>query len=112
MSTELQASLRDYVVIITDIPNTTEKRTALLQRHNEESGWLLKAGRVPFFGSTLAQHNGPGESAVENGTVMVLKAESEDEIREIFKKDVWVEQGVWDMNTLQIFPYLWKYPRQ
>lgn len=76
-----------------------------MKPHNQDAAPLVKAGRVPFFGSTLAQHGVEGEQPAENGTVMIITAENEDEIREIIKRDIFTAGGVWDYEHLTIWSF-------
>lgn len=96
---------REYILHIPDLPNVHSKRLALLKQHNEDSAPLVIAGRVPFFGSTLAQHGTKDEQPVENGTIMVIKAQNEDQIRETIKQDVFTMKGVWDFEHMTIWPF-------
>jgi uncharacterized protein YciI len=97
--------LREYLVYVPDLLNALSKRLANRNAHNEEAIPLVKEGRVPFFGSTLAEHGAEGQQPYENGTVMVIKAESEDEIKAMIKKDVFTTEGVWDVARLTIWPF-------
>lgn len=102
------STLREYFVYIPDHHNAHEKRREFVKQHNQEAGPLVKAGRVPWFGSTLDHHGSEGEVPAEAGTVMVIKAENDDEVKEIIKKDIFVYEGVWDFEKLQIWPFLSK----
>ncbi|KNB17121.1 hypothetical protein FOXG_15247 [Fusarium oxysporum f. sp. lycopersici 4287] len=101
----MATELKEYLVIIPDLPDVLAKRQVLLKPHNQDAAPLVKAGRVPFFGSTLAHHSPEGQQVAENGTVMIIKAESEEEIREIIRKDIFTIEGVWDFGKLSIWPF-------
>jgi len=105
MSVENTPLHQEYFVHVPDFPNVLSKRLALLKPHNIDAAPLVKAGRVPFFGSTLAHHGANGVQPFENGTIMIIKAESEEEIREIIKKDIFTAEGVWDFEHLAILPF-------
>lgn len=105
MSAENNTLLREYLVHVPDLPDVLSRRLALLKPHNQEAAPLVKAGRVPFFGSTLTQHGVEGEQPAENGTVMIIRAENEEEIREIIKKDIFTVEGVWDFENLKIWAF-------
>ncbi|KAI1852775.1 hypothetical protein JX265_003261 [Neoarthrinium moseri] len=108
MSTTDTSPLRDYLVHVPDHPNTLSIRLATNKEHNEDAIPLVKAGRVPFFGSTLSRHGVEGEQPIENGTIMVFKARSEEEIKAIIKKDVFTKAGVWNADRAMIWPFLSK----
>lgn len=101
----MATELKEYLVIIPDLPDVLAKRQVLLKPHNQDAAPLVKAGRVPFFGSTLAHHSAEGQQVAENGTVMIIEAESEDEIKEIIRKDIFTIEGVWDFGKLSIWPF-------
>jgi uncharacterized protein YciI len=101
----MATELKEYLVIIPDLPDVLAKRQVLLKPHNQDAAPLVKAGRVPFFGSTLAHHSPEGQQVAENGTVMIIKAESEEEIREIIRKDIFTIEGVWDFGKVSIWPF-------
>ncbi|EWG54264.1 hypothetical protein FVEG_12522 [Fusarium verticillioides 7600] len=101
----MASELKEYLVIIPDLPDVLAKRQVLLKPHNQDAAPLVKAGRVPFFGSTLAHHSAEGQQVAENGTVMIIKAESEEEIKEIIRKDIFTIEGVWDFGRLSIWPF-------
>ncbi|VTT56808.1 unnamed protein product [Fusarium fujikuroi] len=101
----MATELKEYLVIIPDLPDVLAKRQVLLKPHNQDAAPLVKAGRVPFFGSTLAHHSAEGQQVAENGTVMIIKAESEEEIKEIIRKDIFTIEGVWDFGKLSIWPF-------
>ncbi|KAF5645313.1 aspartate kinase [Fusarium sp. NRRL 25303] len=101
----MTAELKEYLVVIPDHPDVLAKRQVLLKPHNQDAAPLVKAGRVPFFGSTLAHHSAEGQQIAENGTVMIIKAESEEEIKEIIRKDIFTIEGVWDFGKLSIWPF-------
>ncbi|KAI8713673.1 hypothetical protein NCS52_01212500 [Fusarium sp. LHS14.1] len=105
MTTEASGFLQEYLVHISDLPDTLAKRLDLLKRHNQDAAPLVKAGRVPFFGSTLAHHSANSEQPAENGTVMIIRAESVDEIKDIIQKDVFTIEGVWDFEKLKIWAF-------
>lgn len=105
MSSENTVQLREYLIHIPDIANVLPRRLDLLKPHNLDAAPLVKAGRVPFFGSTLSQHGAEGEQPAENGTIMIIKAESEEEIKEIVKKDIFTVEGVWDFEHMTIWPF-------
>ncbi|KAM5513694.1 aspartokinase [Fusarium oxysporum f. sp. phaseoli] len=89
----MATELKEYLVLIPDLPDVLAKRQVLLKPHNQDAAPLVKAGRVPFFGSTLAHHSAEGQQVAENGTVMIIKAESEEEIKEIIRKDIFTIEG-------------------
>lgn len=97
-----------YLVHVPDLPNALSIRLAKNKEHNQDAIPLIKEGRVPFFGSTLSHHGAEGEQPAEDGTIMVLKAENEEAIRELIRRDVFTTEGVWDAEKMTIWPFLSK----
>ena len=40
-----------------------------------------------------------------NGSVMLIKAESEEKVWERIKKDPYVEGGVWNLDEVKVWPF-------
>lgn len=40
-----------------------------------------------------------------NGSAMIILAESEKEARGIVEGDIYAKEGVWDVGSLQIWPF-------
>ena len=55
-------------------------------------------------GATLTQQPGPGESPQMSGSVMIKKAESEEEVREWLRSDIYAKSGVWNVDGAKIMP--------
>ncbi|KAF4341698.1 Fusaric acid biosynthesis 2 [Fusarium beomiforme] len=104
----MTTELKEYLVHVPDHPDVLAKRKVLLKPHNENAAPLVRAGRVPWFGSTLAHHSAEGQPIAENGTVMIMKAESEEEIKEIVRSDIFTIEGVWDFEKMTIWPFMTK----
>lgn len=57
----------------------------------------------------LAAHPADGETPSFKGSMMLVVAESEAEVRAALEKDVYVSSGVWDMENAQIIPVCQSY---
>lgn len=55
-------------------------------------------------GAMLEAHPDEGETPSFKGSMMLLLAENEAEVRALLEKDVYVTSGVWDMEKAQIIP--------
>ncbi|KAF9774655.1 Aspartate kinase fub3 [Fusarium sp. DS 682] len=102
----MATELKEYLVHVPDLADVLAKRKVLLKPHNDNAAPLVKAGRVPWFGSTLAHHSAEGQQIAENGTVMIMKAESEEEIKDIIRQDIFTIEEVWDFDNLKIWPFV------
>jgi uncharacterized protein YciI len=52
----------------------------------------------------LESHSTEGTPSFK-GSAMLLMAESEEQARELLKKDIYVRSGVWDLEKAQIIPF-------
>lgn len=60
---------------------------------------------MPFGGAMLESHVADGEIPNFKGSVLLVRAASSEEAREILEKDIYVKSGVWDMSKAQIIPF-------
>lgn len=74
---------------------------------------LIASGRVlRFGGATLAESiltdlpegSNIGEALKFTGSAMLVVAESEEEVRESWRVDPYVTEGVWDWERARIWP--------
>lgn len=52
----------------------------------------------------LEAHPAEGETPSFKGSMMLLVAENEAEVRALLEKDIYVASGVWDLEKAQIIP--------
>ncbi|KFG81358.1 hypothetical protein MANI_016336 [Metarhizium anisopliae] len=83
--------VHEFLVILPDKPGVKEKRLEV-----RPPGALLNevpaddnAANFDFFGSTV-----------------VCKGESKEAVLEQLKKDVYATSGVWDVEKIQIYPFI------
>lgn len=53
----------------------------------------------------MSKHPETGESPDMTGSVMLIMAESEEEVRRFAAEDVYTRSGVWDMDAIKIWPF-------
>lgn len=73
--------------------------------HLEKLTPHVKSGDVVFGGATLSAHPNEGESPDMTGSVMLIKAESEEKVREWVGNDEYAKGGVWDLKNMQVVPF-------
>lgn len=97
----------EYLVVVPDNPGTQSQRGEAQPRHIEGATPLIDAGQLTYFGVTLAKHVGPDESHKPNivGSAIVMKADSEEEIRQFLSRDAYTKAGVWNVKDAQIWPF-------
>ncbi|KAL2262460.1 hypothetical protein VTK26DRAFT_1244 [Humicola hyalothermophila] len=99
---------REWLVVVPDFPGAHEKRLEVRPKHF--------AGLAPFKESGQYQEGGALLNEVPTsedpskfsfyGSTIVMQASSREEIKEILRKDVYAQAGVWDVENAQIWPYL------
>ena len=74
--------------------------------HIEGAMSVIKCGQLPCAGVTLAKHveNGGCQPDI-NGSLMVIKAESEKGLQEFLDMDAYTVAGVWHVANGNIVPF-------
>ena len=63
---------------------------------------MVEAGVICLGGPTLASHPAEGEAPNINGSGLLVRGNSIEEIRAILEKDVYATNGVWDMTKVSL----------
>ena len=96
---------KEWLVQIPDHPNALEKRLAVRQKHLDNLKPKIDAGIVVFGGATLSKHPNEGGSPDMTGSVMLIKANSEEEVREFLENDQYTKGGAWNPKEAKIYPF-------
>ncbi|RSL92572.1 hypothetical protein CEP52_013738 [Fusarium oligoseptatum] len=97
---------KEWLAIMPDKPNVLEIRKRVKATHYEGIKPLIASGTLPAGGAIFEKHPVDGEPALFKGSVVVYSAESIDEVRTIIEDDVYATSGVWDLEKVQILPYV------
>lgn len=95
----------EYFVTIPDVPNAPEKRLAARPAHLANLKAKIESGQVVFGGATLSKQPEDGEAPQMTGSAMLIKGNSEEEVREMLMNDEYVKQGAWDISKAVITPF-------
>ncbi|KAF3806348.1 hypothetical protein GCG54_00006110 [Colletotrichum gloeosporioides] len=122
---------KEFLCIMPDKPNVLQVRKQVKGQHYEgikpliESGRLVAGGNVLLpnslgqrvnvnrelglraLGALFEKH--PNEDATEacfRGSVVVYTGESPEDVKVIIENDVYATSGVWDLERVQIIPYV------
>lgn len=79
----------------------TARRLDVRTQHLDRARERNAAGTIPFAGATMQSH----DTVSFNGSVIVVRAESADEARQMLSEDVYVSAGVWNLEAAQILPF-------
>ena len=92
----------EYLVQIPDTPGEPERRLAARPTHLKNLKPLVESGQVVLGGATLAKQPAEGEAPEMTGSVMLIKANSEEEIRKLIEGDEYAKSGTWDIKNATI----------
>ncbi len=95
----------EYLVQIPDIPNTLEKRLAVRPQHLKDVTPKIEAGQMVFGGAMLSKQPKEGEQPDMTGSVMIVKADSEQEVKDMLENDVYAKAGAWDVQNAKIWNF-------
>jgi uncharacterized protein len=96
---------KEWLVQIPDHPNALEKRLAVRPEHLSNLKPKIEAGIVVFGGAMLSEHPEEGQGPDMKGSVMLIKANSEQEIRDYLENDPYTKGGAWDISKATITPF-------
>lgn len=95
----------EYLVHVPDFPGALEKRLASRSEHLKNIMPKVQAGQVVMGGATLSKQPAEGEAPDMTGSVMIIKASSEKEVRELLEADVYTQGGAWDTKNATIWNF-------
>jgi len=95
----------EWLVQIPDHPSSLEKRLAVRAAHLDEIKPSIDSGTVVFGGATLSKQPAEGEVPDMTGSVMLIRAESEEKVRELLQGDIYARGGAWDVEKAKIWPF-------
>lgn len=105
MSSSHLAQPRQYLILISDHPGTAALRRAAQPEHIESASPLIESGHLSYFGVTFSQPRTSSSEPEINGSLMILHANSEQEVRRFLLNDPYTKRGVWNVASAQIRPF-------
>ena len=102
------STLHEYLVQIPDFPGALQKRLRVRATHLENLKPYIEEGTVVFGGATLLEpfYEGQGKKTPEmTGSVMLIKAGSENKLKEWLRNDPYTKGDVWDVENAKITPF-------
>ncbi|KAJ6013092.1 hypothetical protein N7522_003447 [Penicillium canescens] len=107
---------KEFLCIMPDRPNVLELRKKVKGCHYEGIQPLIAGGKLYYqeladfigrsIGAVFAEHPQEGKKAQFLGSVVVYTGENAEEVREIISNDIYASSGVWDLEKVQIYPYV------
>ncbi|KEF56441.1 uncharacterized protein A1O9_08022 [Exophiala aquamarina CBS 119918] len=104
-STSSAAPVYEWLVHIPDLPGALDKRLAVRPEHLSNLKPSIDAGKVVFGGALLSKQPAEGEAPDMVGSFMMIKAESEEKVREWIEKDAYTRGGAWDAKNAKVYPF-------
>ncbi|KIX03813.1 uncharacterized protein Z518_07366 [Rhinocladiella mackenziei CBS 650.93] len=100
----------DWIVLIPDHENALEKRMKARPSHLEGLQPRIKCGAWVMGGATVSSPPIEGEPKQFNGSCLVARAQSKEEVMEELRKDVYAKEGVWNLDKAQVLPLMTAFP--
>ncbi|OAA33295.1 Dimeric alpha-beta barrel [Moelleriella libera RCEF 2490] len=100
--------IREFLVIVPDRPGTKDKRLEVRPTHFKNLAPLIESGEWKMGGALLNSVPEADDPTTFDflGSTLVCRAESKEQIVEQLKKDIYVSSGVWDLDKVQIYPFI------
>ncbi|KAF2151292.1 YCII-related domain-containing protein [Myriangium duriaei CBS 260.36] len=98
---------QQYDWLVQTPANAADQQTRIDVRpaHLEHNKPLIEGGKLLFGGPALAhQPKTPDDLAVV-GSIMLIRAESEQEVREMIRQDPYAKAGFWDAEGASVTPF-------
>ncbi|BCR86520.1 YciI family protein [Aspergillus chevalieri] len=92
---------KEFLCILPDMPNALDIRKKVRPIHYEGIKPLVETGRL-----VVGEHPAEGEDALFKGSMIVYTGESVEDVREAINGDIYAKSGVWDLEKVQIIPYV------
>jgi len=99
------APTKEWLVHVPDFPGALDKRLAARPTHLGNLKPAIEAGKVVFGGATLSKQPAEGEAPDMTGSAMLIKADSEEEVRKTLEEDPYTKGGAWDVKNAKIWPF-------
>ncbi|KAL2852804.1 hypothetical protein BJY01DRAFT_244384 [Aspergillus pseudoustus] len=97
---------KEFLAILPDKPGAQAKRLEVRPKHLEGVKPLVDAGKVVVGGAMFNNaHPAEGETPSFKGSMLIYIADTEEQVWEIIKEDIYVKSGVWDLDAAQVIPF-------
>ena len=71
-----------------------------IRKHLESLKPIVDNGTIPFGGASLDEPVKEGEGPKINGSVMIVCADSKEDVMKVVESDVYADSKVWDMSKV------------
>lgn len=94
----------EFLIVIPDFPNSSAARVEAQPGHIRAATPLINAGIITYCGVTLSSALSGKEQNI-SGSVIVMKAQSEDEVQAFLMGDAYAKSGVWNVSAATIWNF-------
>ncbi|KAL2134098.1 hypothetical protein VTI74DRAFT_985 [Chaetomium olivicolor] len=114
MATDSQPKKMEWLVVVPDFPGAHEKRLEVRPTHFANLGPVRESGLIQMGGAVLNEIPTSDDPSTFSfaGSTLVVVASSREEIKEVLRKDVYAQSGVWDVENAQMWPFLCAFRNQ
>ncbi|KAL4948252.1 hypothetical protein BDW69DRAFT_189444 [Aspergillus filifer] len=97
---------KELLVVIPDRPNVLDRRLAIRPRHSPNFVRLHNEGYVSWAGPLFEKHvSDAGIRRPFKGSAMVVNEEDQECLKRMLASDVYIKEGVWDIDNALIVPF-------
>lgn len=101
--TQPSRAQHEFLIVIPDFPDMKSARAKARPGHIRDATPLIESKLITYFGVTLSEDDAGHE--LINGSAIVMKAESENEVRAFLEKDEYTKSGVWNVKDAKIWRF-------
>ena len=95
----------EWLVIVPDKPGALENRLAARSAHLSNLKPRIESGQVVFGGAMLGKQPQGDEGPAMEGSVMLFKADAEEDVWDALRSDEYTKQGAWDVEKARVIPF-------
>ncbi|KAJ9130406.1 hypothetical protein NKR19_g9901 [Coniochaeta hoffmannii] len=97
----------EFLVVVPDFPGVLDKRIAIRPQHFANLKPFVDSGTFKMGGAVLNSVPADDEPSSLDfaGSSLVVVASSKEEVLDILKQDVYAQNGVWDVDNAQVWPF-------
>lgn len=100
------AVTREWLITVPDHEGALQKRVEVRDTHLRNIRPLVQSGVLTLGGATLDAHpDTPGELPKMNGSVLILVADSTEQVLKMLRGDIYATSGVWNVDKAVIIPF-------
>lgn len=95
----------EWLCQVPDKSNALQNRLAARPEHLKDLKPRIDSGVVVFGGATLSEQPAGEGTPAMNGSVLLIKADTKEEVLQILKNDPYTKNGAWDVENATITPF-------